>query len=418
VQNGPNTLKDTTLLSINNYYYRRGGAEFVFFEQNRLMEETGWQVIPFAMQHPDNLDSQWSEYFIDEIEFGADYSVWEKLIRIPKIIYSFEAQRNLESLINKTKPNICHAHNIYHHISPSIFKILKKHNIPTVLTLHDLKLACPAYKMLTHDGICERCNEGTLLNVVKHKCVKNSAAVSSIAFLETALHRALGSYVNNVNRFIVPSRFYLEKFVEWGFKRDQFVYIPNFLDIDKYKPNFSVGSKFLYFGRLGHEKGLTTLVKAAAIAKVSLVFAGMGPEEKSLQSLANDLNVDIEFLGFLNGDNLYSVIRSSKCVVLPSEWYENAPISLMEAYALGKPVIGANIGGIQELVKDEVTGFGFESGSIKSLANALTYINEKPDSQIEDMGKAGRKWIETEFTANLFRSKLLDLYSELGGMSK
>jgi len=377
------------------------------------MEEAGWQVIPFAMQHPDNLNSQWSDYFIDEIEFGANYSLWDKLVRIPKIIYSFEAQRNLDALINKTSPNICHAHNIYHHISPSIFKTLKKHNIPTVLTLHDLKLACPAYKMLTHDGICERCKQGNLFNVIKHKCVKNSATVSSIAFMETTLHRTLGSYVNNVDRFIVPSRFYLEKFVEWGFPRDQFIYIPNFVDLEKYKPNFSAGNKFLYFGRLGHEKGLTTLIEAAAIAKVQLVFAGTGPEEKSLQKLARDLNVDAEFLGFLNGDNLYAAIRSSKCVVLPSEWYENAPISLMEAYALGKPVIGADIGGIQELVIDKVTGVGFESGSKESLANALTYINERSNPQIEEMGKAGRNWVESEFTANLFRSRLVELYNQL-----
>jgi len=386
----------------------------VFFEQNRLMNQAGWEVIPFAMKHPNNLKNSWDKYFIEEIEFGSNYSLWDKLIRIPKVIYSFEAKQKLETLINEISPDICHAHNIYHHISPSIFSTFKKHNIPIVLTLHDLKLACPAYKMLTHDGICERCNQGSLLNVIKHQCIKNSTALSSIAFFETSLHRLLGSYVNNVDRFVVPSRFYLEKFVEWGFNRDQFIYIPNFVDLEKYQPEFSVGKDFLYFGRLGHEKGLTTLIRAAALAKVSLVFAGTGPEEKSLQNLANDLKVNVKFLGFLNGDKLYSAIRASKCVVLPSEWYENAPISLMEAYALGKPVIGANIGGIQELINDGITGIGFESGSEESLANAITHIDEQSSSQIEGMGKAGRKWIESEFTSTLFRKRLIDLYNTLG----
>jgi len=378
------------------------------------MDEAGWKIVPFAMQHPNNLQSKWDKYFINEIEFSSDYSIWDKLVRVPKVIYSIEAQQKLGKLITEIQPSICHAHNIYHHISPSIFKVLKKNNIPTVLTLHDLKLACPAYKMLTHDGICERCNNGSLLNVIKHKCVKNSTALSAIAFMETTLHRTLGSYVNNVDRFIVPSRFYLEKFVEWGFNRNQFIYIPNFVDLEKYEPNFSPGNKFLYFGRLGHEKGLSTLIKAASIANVSLTFAGTGPEEKPLKKLANDLKVNVDFLGFLNGEELYSAIRASKCVVLPSEWYENAPISLMEAYALGKPVIGANIGGIQELIRNGITGEGFRSGSEEDLARAILHINEKPDAQITEMGKAGRQWVETEFTSNVFRDKLLDLYSQLG----
>ena len=110
-----------TLLSINNYYYRRGGAEVVFLEQNRLFETAGWSVVPFAMQHPKNLASPWSKYFVDEIEFGEEYSVWEKLLKVPKVIYSLEARRKLGALLNDAKPDIAHAHNVYHHMSPSIF---------------------------------------------------------------------------------------------------------------------------------------------------------------------------------------------------------------------------------------------------------------------------------------------------------
>ena len=406
--------KKFTLISINNYYYRRGGAEFVFLEQNRLLEEVDWKIVPFAMQHPDNLESTWSDYFVDEIEFGNKYSILDKLVRVPKVIYSFEARQKLNKLIDATHPDICHAHNIYHHISPSILSILKQRNIPTVLTLHDLKLACPAYKMLTHDGVCERCNHDGLFNVVKHKCVKNSRALSLIAYIETMLHRALHSYVDNVDRFIVPSRFYLEKFVEWGFNREQFIYIPNFVDLDKYQPDFNAGKGFLYFGRLGHEKGLATLIKAAALAKVNLVFVGKGPEKESLQQLAQELNVNTKFLGYLSGEKLYSAIRQARTIVLPSEWYENAPISVMEAYALGVPVIGADIGGIKELIQEGKTGISFESGSVDSLAQSLRKMHKEPDSGIEEMGRAGRAWVESEFTASLFRDRLLNLYQSLG----
>jgi len=408
------TQKKLTLLSINNYFYRRGGAEFVFLEQNRLFEEIGWQIVPFAMQHPKNNPSKWSDFFIKEIEFGEQYSLVNKLLRVPKVIYSTEAKNNLKRLLNQVKPDICHAHNIYHHISPSILRVLNQQNIPTVITLHDLKIACPAYKMLTHDGICERCNTGNLMNVIKHKCIKNSRSLSSVVYLEAAFNKFIGSYVNNVSKFVVPSKFYLEKFVEWGFNRDQFIHIPNFIDIAKYTPDFTAGNHFVYFGRLGHEKGLETLIKASALAKAPLTIVGSGPEEEKLKKLAFDLDIHVDFLGYQSGDNLHNAIRSARAVVLPSEWYENAPISIMEAYALGVPVIGANIGGIPELIKEEETGFTFTSGSVDSLSTALRKMTDKTDSEIESMGKKGYQWVHAEFTSDLFRQRLLSLYASLG----
>lgn len=179
----------TVLLSINNYYYRRGGADAVFLEENRLFEEIGWNVIPFAMQYPKNYTTVWNKYFINEIEYGSEYSIWNKIKYVPKVIYSLEARRNLNRLLNHIEPHICHAHNIYHHISPSILSLLKKREIPTLLTLHDLKLACPAYTMLTHDGICERCKNGRLYNVIRHKCVKRSLALSTVIFFESTINR-------------------------------------------------------------------------------------------------------------------------------------------------------------------------------------------------------------------------------------
>src|ERR1700736_4129847 len=154
------------LLSINNYYYPRGGSEAVFFGHNRMLEELGWDVVPFSMRHASNLASPWSEYFVDDIEMQGDYSLVQKLTRLPKVIYSFEARRRLDQLVARVPPDVAHAHNIYHHISPSILGLLQRRGIPTVLTLHDLKIACPAYNMLARDGICERCRGGRLYNVV------------------------------------------------------------------------------------------------------------------------------------------------------------------------------------------------------------------------------------------------------------
>ena len=157
------------LLNINNYHYRRGGAEAIFFDHTALFEEIGWDVVPFAMQHEHNLPSPWSDYFVSEIEYGRQIGPLAKIQQASKVIYSFEAQNNLKRLIERARPDVAHAHNIYHHISPAIFSTLKDAGIPVVMTAHDLKLACPAYKMLRDGRICEDCKGGRIHNVVVHR---------------------------------------------------------------------------------------------------------------------------------------------------------------------------------------------------------------------------------------------------------
>lgn len=403
-----------TLLSVNNYHYRRGGAEVVFLEQNRLFEARGWDVVPFAMRHAKNLPSPWSGYFVEEIEFGEKYSALEKLIKVPKVIYSQEARRKLDLLLRKVRPHIAHAHNVYHHLSPSIFGVLKRRHVPTVLTLHDLKLACPAYKMLTHDGVCERCKGGQLRHVVRHRCVKDSLPLSAMIWLESTVHRLLRCYSDNVDRFITPSRFYLDKLVEWGWERKRFAHIPNFVDTDAHHPDYCVGQAFLYFGRLGHEKGLTTLIKAAAQAQVPLWIAGSGPEEAALRQLALQLGAPVEFLGYQSGAALHEHIRAARAMVLPSEWYENAPMSVLEAYALGKPVIGAAIGGIPELIREDETGFTYPSGDVEALAALLRRVTALPDRRLIELGRAARAWAEIDFSVARYLERLMELYGELG----
>lgn len=404
----------TTLLSINNYHYYRGGAETVFLEQNRMFESQGWKVVPFAMQHPKNLPTPWSSHFVDEIEFGSSYTIREKITKLPKVIYSFEARRKLAKLLDLTKPDICHGHNIYHHISPSILSLLKQRGVPTVLTLHDLKVACPAYSMLAADGICERCRGGNLHNVVTNRCMKGSLTISSIIYVEAILHRWLGSYLDCVDYFVVPSRFYLEKFVEWGLPREKFKYVPNFVDVDRLEPQYKPGKSFLYLGRLSREKGLATLIRATAASGTSLQLAGTGPQLAELQALATELRANVTFLGFLGGDALHNAIRGSRAVVLPSEWYENAPLSILEAYSLGKPVIGARAGGIPELIREQDTGISFVSADSDSLSTALRTMSSKPDAEVAEMGRSGRRWIEREFTADVYRKRIMDVYGELG----
>src|SRR5580704_4720159 len=302
------TCSPSCLLSINNYFYPRGGAEVLFLEQNRLFESAGWQVVPFAMRHPQNLPTPWADYFPDEIEFGRSYGFATKLLHAQRVIFSLQSRSKLRQLLDRVRPRIAHAHNIYHHLSPSILPTLRKRGIPIVMTVHDLKLACPAYTMMAENKPCERCHGGKIHNVAVHRCIKGSLALSSLVMLETFVHRLFRLYEANVSRFVVPSRFVLEKLVQWGWARERFTYIPNFVDVERFRPNQAIGSRFVYCGRLQSLKGVETLVRAAALAKQPLTMVGSGPEEKRLRKLSEDLGADVLFLGHRTKDSLAGVV--------------------------------------------------------------------------------------------------------------
>jgi glycosyltransferase involved in cell wall biosynthesis len=401
------------LLSVNNYYYPRGGADSLFLRHNQIFEENGWNVIPFSMRHPNNLYTEWSKHFISEIEFGHKYNLLKKLINAINIIYSYESMHMVNSLIKQKKFDICHCHNIYHHISPSILTILKKNNIPVVMTLHDLKLSCPNYQMLTHDGICERCKKSNFFNVLVHKCIKNNFALSALIMIESYIHHFLEIYEKNIDFFIVPSYFYIEKFCEWGLSRNKLLYIPNYIESKCEKSEIVPGKTFLYFGRLSKEKGLLTLLKASKMANIELIIAGDGPDKKKLECLSSRLGCDAHFLGYLTGRKLEAVIKSCRATVLPSEWYENAPLSIKESYAFGKPVIGARIGGIPELINENETGFTFESGSASQLADALNKIKEMKDHQLLEMGYNSIMLVKEKFNKDIYFHRISCVYNSL-----
>ncbi|GJE53821.1 glycosyltransferase family 4 protein [Methylobacterium thuringiense] len=403
------------LLSINNYYYRRGGAEVVFLEQNRLFEEIGWDVVPFAMRHPRNLPSPHERHFVEEIEFGHAYGPMTRLKHAASIIYSREARARLRDILGEARPDVAHFHNIYHHLSPSFLPVLRQAGVPVVMTVHDLKLACPAYTMLRDGKVCERCRGGRIHNVVVNRCIKGSLPLSGLVMLETAVHRALGLYRDTVDAFAVPSRFYIDKLVEWGWPRERFVHVPNFVDSTALRPGTTVGEGFLYVGRLSPEKGLDTLVRAAALSAQPVTIVGTGPMEDELRALAAETGADARFLGFRTGEALHDAIRGCRAVVLPSTWYENAPISVLEAYALGRPVIGARIGGLPEMVREGETGAIVPPGDVAALAAELTRFGTLPAETLLAMGRAGRRWVETDFSRDAYRDRLLDLYASLRG---
>ncbi len=403
--------RPTRLLSINNYYYRRGGAETVFFEHNELFENDGYEVFPFAMKHKENIQDRWANYFVNNIDYDNRYSLTGNLKNAVNVVYSFEAKRSLGRLISDHHPQIAHLHNIYHHLSTSILHTLKRHGIPTVLTLHDLKIACPAYTMLEGGNICEKCRSGKW-HVVANKCIKNSLLLSTIVLVEAWLTRIMKVYENCVDRFIVPSQFYIDKFSEWGIDTRKFHHVPNFVDVNTIPYSAEPGEYYLYIGRLSQEKGLRTMIDAFTGLDVKLKIAGTGPLDDFVRA-ASERYGNIELLGYIDKRAVGEALSRAKAVVVPSEWFENCPMSVIEAFAYGKPVLASNIGGLSEMVEHGVNGLIFEPGDANGLRNTVDVLEHTMYENAEAIGRNCRRTVERLYSPNRYYNQIDAIYNEL-----
>lgn len=362
------------ILLINKYLFPKGGTERHFFALKELLEKHGHDVIVFAMEHPQNVPSPYSEYFVSRTNFEHVRFSWNGLRSAARMVWSFEAARKLDALIRATKPDIAHIHNIYHQISPSILPVLKKRGIPVVMTAHDFNLISPNYNLF-HDGaICERCKPTRYYRAIFHRCVKHSYIASSAAAKAQYLHRWLGVYRKNVAALISPSKFLLHTMHEWHTKFIREYVLVNFVAMQN-DPNLTPGEYFLYLGRLSPEKGVDVLLEAARNVLSRIVIAGTGPEEQRLRNMAAEYKLrNVEFLGFQSSDKVEQLLRGCRAVIAPSRGYEHCPLVVVESFAAGKPVVAAHIGGIPELVVDGTNGLLITAGDAKQLAAAMNTL--------------------------------------------
>ncbi len=399
------------ILSINKFHWKKGGSETVFFGEKSLLEQHGHMVVPFSMQNPRNLPSDYAKYFVSESDYEQG-GLKNKAKMAMNIIYSFEARRKMEDLLTIYQPDIAHFHIFQHQISPSVFTPLKKKNVPLILTLHDLKPICPSYLSYTKNNICEKCYGQHFYQCTLNKCTKDSYAKSFINTLEMYLHYGLGFY-QNVDRYIAVSQFYRSKMLANGFSEQQVTYLPNFIETKDYPISFENDSSIIYFGRLSEEKGIETLLKTAEYCPdLKFVIVGTGPNEHKLKQDAQ-LLPNVEFVGFQSGQALLDLIAKALCTVVPSKWYENCPMSILESLAMGKPVIGSRIGGIPELIDEGRDGFTFEVGNAEDLANKIITLKNYSDQQRREMAVYARNKIEQRFSPEQHYEKLIQIYREV-----
>ena len=358
------------VLLVNKFYYPRGGDCVVMMNTEALLRSNGYEVAVFAMHHPETSPSEWSSYFASEVSFSGGMSA--KISGMKRTLGMGDIKAAFCKILDDFKPDVVHLHNIHSYLSPVLAELAHSRGTRVVWTLHDYKLLCPAYTCTRDKKPCEKCFNGKC-GVVKHRCMKGSLAASVIAWMEAKKwnRKKLESCTD---AYICPSQFMAKKMAKGKFTPEKLQVICNFVDPEKLQrlketDGTQRGNYYCYVGRLSEEKGVRTLLKAAATLPYELRVAGDGPLEEELrQQYAGHQN--IKFLGKLNAEEVAKLLSEAQFSIMPSECYENNPLGVIESLCAGTPVIGAEIGGIPELI-DPASGLTYPSGTAEVLAIAI-----------------------------------------------
>lgn len=391
------------ILLANKFYYRRGGDCIHTIGLQELLEKQGHQVAVFSMDYPENLAHAYQSFWPSTLAFDKKKpgKIREALLRP---IHSKEVKQNWNALLDEFQPDVVHLHNIHTQLSPLIAREAHQRQIPVYWTLHDYKLICPSYAMLHQGKVCEACFSDPK-SVIRNRCIKGSLAGSVIGYLEARQwnRQKLEQYTT---RFIAPSRFMQTKMMEAGYSADGFQQLYNFADAEKFKAVVDKSDYYVYLGRFAEEKGVETLLQAASRhPEYRLKLIGDGPMLEALQQKYTASN--IEFLGYQNWDSIQELLGHARCMVIPSEWYENNPLSMIESFALGTPVLGANIGGIPELINPS-NGMLFEPGQVDSLRIAIEEMMQRNDWDYERISADAAE----KFSAEKYYQELMALYRQ------
>lgn len=391
------------VLMINKFLYPNGGSETYIFKLGDYLKSHGDEVQYFGMEHEGRCVGNAVNAYTSDMDFHNG-SKLSKLTYPIKTIYSSEARKKLRLVMDDFQPDVCHINNFNYQLTPSIILEIVKwrkqtgHECRIVFTAHDYQLVCPNHMCINPNTgeNCEKCLGGHFLNCTKGKCIHGSTAKSAIGTMEALLWKLNGVY-KYIDAMICCSEFLKTKMDTNPLFAEKTVALHNFVDKVEWK---EVRKKdyILYFGRFSKEKGIDTLTKVCKeLPDVQFIFAGTGPLEDAINGIPNIKNV-----GFQKGAALEQLIREARFSIYPSEWYENCPFSVMESQMYSTPVLGANIGGIPELIDVGKTGELFESGNATELKEKILklwsdkeltdqYIQNCQDISFDDIDEYGEK---------------------------
>ena len=384
------------ILMVHNYYQQSGGEDTVFRLEKALLQKYGHQVIEYT---DDN------RHLIEMHTVSAAVNA----------IWSRQTQRKLKQLIRQTKPDIAHFHNTFLMISPAAYYTCQEENIPVVQTLHNYRLLCPGALFFRNGEICEDCLSKKIpLSGIVHACWRDSTVQTSVVVAMLTVHRLLRTWQKQIDQFIVLTEFAKQKFIEGGIPQNKISVNPNFLDPDSADQGNEDGRYALFVGRLSPEKGVQMLLQAwRQLTNIPLKIVGTGAMESDVISFVKRNRLEsVQILGAKSHQMVLNLMQRASFLVFPSVWYEGFPMTIVEAFACGTPVIASKLGGMAEIVVDGLSGLHFEFGNVDDLRDKVVWAFEHP-AEMFQMGRNARKMYETKYTAERNYQMLIEIYNKV-----
>lgn len=399
------------ILIINKFLYPNGGSETYIFKIGKQLQDMGHEVQYFGMEHAGRCVGNRAESYTSDMDFHTGKMT--KLLYPFKIIYSVEARRKLRVVLKDFRPDVVHVNNFNFQLTPSIldeirdFEKKNDYKIKVIYTAHDSQLVCPNHLMqqFVSGKRCTECIDGSPWNCVKHKCIHGSFVKSLLGSVEAWIYRKFKTY-KKIDVVVCPSLFLKEKLSASPQLKEKIIVLRNFIDnYDLEKGNTKKGKYVVYIGRFSEEKGIKTLLKVCnQLSDIPFVFAGNGPLVEEVDRAENVINK-----GFLQGEELQKIFREAAFLIFPSECNENCPFTVMEALSCGIPVVGAAIGGVPELIRNNKNGLLFESGNEQELKTLVEQLWNNKELQ-----KSLSQECEKEHFENVkeYCKRLEDIYGQ------
>ncbi len=382
------------IIHVHNYYLQSGGEDQVFKNETRLLEEFGHEVFRYTRHN-------------------SELSNWSGIKMAINTIWNSEVYHTIDHLLTEIKPDICHIHNTFPLISPSVYYACKKHKIPVVQRLPNYRLICPGALLLRGGKICMDCLKRSLpWPGVINACYRGSVSQSFVVFMMLSFHRILRTWQKKVNIYVALNNYGCELFKMGGIPGKKIIVSPNFVDPDPEPEIYDKpGNYALFIGRLSKEKGLNTLLDAwKLLTDISLKIIGDGPLMRDLAERIELENIEnVELLGRTSHDETMNILKKARVLLFPSEWLETFGLGIIEAFACGVPVIASRQKTIEEIIQHRENGLLFEPGNAHDLAQTVKEIWENTDL-LQEMGKKARQSYLMKYSKQQKYNSLMEIY--------
>jgi glycosyltransferase involved in cell wall biosynthesis len=375
------------VLIAHNRYQQLGGEDTVVDTEGKLLKDNGHDVLLYLKDNS----------AIDDIS---------KMDLLTMTLWSKSTVKEVSNAIDGFKPDIIHVHNTFPLLSPSIYWVAAKHQVPVVQTIHNFRLSCLQASFLRNEKICLDCLGHVPWKGVIHKCYKKSYKYSAVLAMMLQFHKLLGTYKNKVPIFIALNGFCKNKLIEMGLPKEKIHIKPNFVDVNNMDLDKKMGNP-LFVGRISTEKGIQTLAKSIKkLPSIMFDIVGDGPEKYLLKKLPN-----VRLLGLLNQDSVYRLMRKAPFLILPSICYENMPRTLVESFGNGTPIIASNRGALSELIEHKKTGLLFDVGSSDHLKDTVLWAFNNPERMLQ-MGINAKNIYMQQYTSQSNYQQLMTIYNQ------